>query len=218
MDQFSKAAHFIPLPKLPSARETAVTVIDHVFRMHGLPMDVVSDRGSQFVSKFWNEFCHLLGEKVSLSSGFHPQSNSETERANQDMEWVLQCLVSQNLFSWSQPFSWVEYVHNLLPVSTSLSPFEGSSGYQPPIFQNLEYEVVVPFAHAFIQKCHHTWRKARRALLWVRACTKAQVNHYLSKPPEYVVGQKVWLSSQNVPLCTFCISLVPRSIVPFTVT
>ncbi len=45
VDQFSKAAHFIPLSKLPSARETAVAVIDHVFRIHGLPTDVVSDRG-----------------------------------------------------------------------------------------------------------------------------------------------------------------------------
>ncbi len=56
VDRFLKAAHFIPLPKLPSARETAVAVIDHVFRIHGLPTDVVSDRGLQFVSKFWSEF------------------------------------------------------------------------------------------------------------------------------------------------------------------
>ncbi len=46
VDRFSKAGHFIPLPKLPSARETAVAVIDHVFRVHGLPTDVVSDRGA----------------------------------------------------------------------------------------------------------------------------------------------------------------------------
>ncbi len=52
VDRFSKATHFIPLPKLPSARETAVAVIYHVFRMHGLPTDVVSDWGPQFISKF----------------------------------------------------------------------------------------------------------------------------------------------------------------------
>ncbi len=79
VDRFSKADHFIPLLKRPSARETAVTVIDHVFCMHGLPMDVVSDRGSQFVSKFWKEFCRLLGANESLSSGFHPQSNGQTD-------------------------------------------------------------------------------------------------------------------------------------------
>ncbi len=91
VDRFSKAAHFIPLPKLASARETAVTVIDHVFYIHGLPTDVVSDRGSHFVSKFWSEFCHLLGATVSFSAGYHPQSNSQTERANQDLECTVCC-------------------------------------------------------------------------------------------------------------------------------
>ncbi len=129
VDRFSKAAHFIPLPKLPSAKETAATVVNHVFRIHGLPADVVSDRGPQFVSKFWIEFCRLLGATVSLSSGFHPQTNGQTERANQDLERVLRCLVTQNPTSWCQQLSWVEYTHNSLPVSsTGLSPFECSLG------------------------------------------------------------------------------------------
>uniref|UniRef100_A0A9J7ZNK5 Integrase catalytic domain-containing protein n=1 Tax=Cyprinus carpio carpio TaxID=630221 RepID=A0A9J7ZNK5_CYPCA len=151
VDRFSKAAHFIPLPKLPSAKEIAVTVIDLVFRLHGLPMDVVSDRGPQFVSKFWQEFCKLLGASVSLSSGFHPQSNGQTEKANQDLEKVLRCLISKNPSSWNQQLLMVEYGPNSLPVSsTGLSPFECSLGYQPPIFSSMESEVVVPSAHAFI--------------------------------------------------------------------
>ncbi len=219
VDRFSKAAHFIPLPKLPSAKETAVTVVDHVFRIHGLPMDVVSDRGPQFVSKFWRKFCRLLGASVSLSSGFHPQSNGQTEWANQDLERVLRCLVAQNPASWSQQLSWVEYAHNSLPVSsTGLSPFECSLGYQPPIFPNLESEVAVPSAHAFVQKCRHTWRRARETLLRVGARTKAQVDRHRSKPPLYVVGQKVWLSSKHIPLRSVCNKLAPKFIGPFTVT
>ncbi|KAL0147984.1 hypothetical protein M9458_056711 [Cirrhinus mrigala] len=219
VDRFSKATHFIPLPKIPSARETAVAVIDHVFRIHGLPTDVVSDRGPQFVSKFWKEFCFLLGASVSLSSGFHPQSNGQTERANQDLERMLRCMVSQNPSSWSQQLSWVEYAHNSLPVSaTGLSPFECSLGYQPPIFPSLESEVAVPSAHAFVQRCRCTWRKARHALLQVRSRTKAQADRHRSKPPVYVVGQKVWLSSKNIPLCTVCNKLAPKFIGPFTVT
>ncbi|KAG1944952.1 retrotransposable element [Pimephales promelas] len=170
VDRFSKAAHFIPLPKLPLAKETAVTIVNHVFRLHGLPIDVVSDRGPQFVSKFWREFCKLLGATVSLSSGFHPQSNGQTERANQDLERTLRCLVSKNPSSWSQQLSMVEYAHNTLPVSsTGLSPFECSVGYQPPIFPSLESEVAVPSAHAFIQRCHRTSTRARETLLQVGA-------------------------------------------------
>ncbi|XP_048027531.1 integrin alpha-M-like [Megalobrama amblycephala] len=138
VDRFSKAAHFIPLPKLPTAKETEVTVINHVFRIHGLPVDVVSDRGSQFTSKFWKEFCRLLGATVSLSSGFHPQMNGQAERANQDLERMLRCRVAQNPSSWSQQLPWVEYAHNSLPVSaTGLSPFQCSlekcSFHQPSV-------------------------------------------------------------------------------------
>ncbi|KAI2668743.1 Transposon Ty3-I Gag-Pol polyprotein [Labeo rohita] len=219
VDRFSKAAHFIPLPKLPSAKETAVTVVDHVFRLHGLPTDVVSDRGPQFVSKFWQEFCRLLGATVSLSSGFHPQSNGQTERANQDLERTLRCMVTRNPSSWSQQLSMVEYAHNSLPVSsTGLSPFECSLGYQPPIFPSLESEVAVPSAHAFIQRCHRTWTRARETLLQVGARTKAKADLHRSRPPVYVVGSKVWLSTNNIPLRSVSNKLAPKFIGPFPVT
>ncbi|KAG1964568.1 retrotransposable element [Pimephales promelas] len=219
VDRFSKAAHFIPLPKLPSAKETAVTVIDHVFRLHGLPMDVVSDRGSQFISKFWQEFCKLLGATVSLSSGYHPQSNGQSERANQDLERMLRCLVAKNPSSWSQQLSMVEYAHNSLPVSsTGLSPFKCSLGYQPPIFPSLESEVAVPSAHAFVQRCHRTWTRARETLLQAGRRMKAKADRHRSKPPVYVVGQKVWLSTKNIPLRSVSNKLAPKFIGPFPVT
>ena len=93
-------AHLIPLTKLPSARETAELFLQHVFRLHGLPTDVISDRGPQFTSVFWREFCCVVGATASLSSGFHPQSNGQTERVNQDLETTLRCLVNHNPASW----------------------------------------------------------------------------------------------------------------------
>ena len=79
IDRFSKAAHFIALPKLPSASETADLLVAHVFRLHGIPMDIVSDRGPQFTSQVWRAFCKAMGATVSLSSLYHPQTNSQTE-------------------------------------------------------------------------------------------------------------------------------------------
>lgn len=67
-----KMAHFIPLGKLPSAKETA-EVVGHRF-----PSDIVSDRGPQIISTFWKGFCQCLGATVSLSSGYHPQSNRQS--------------------------------------------------------------------------------------------------------------------------------------------
>ena len=76
---------------------------------------------------FWSEFCTLLGAKVSLSSGFHPQTNGQAERMNQEMETALRCLASRNPSSWSKHLLWVEYAHNTLPSSaTGLSPFQCS--------------------------------------------------------------------------------------------
>ena len=112
VDRFSKAAHFVALPKLPSARETAQLMIDHVFKLHGLPQDVVSDRGPQFTARFWRSFCSQLGASVSLSSGFHPETNGQTERTNQSLENTLRCLAANSPTSWSQFLPWAEYSHN----------------------------------------------------------------------------------------------------------
>lgn len=80
VDRFSKAINFIPLPKLPSARETAAIALDQVFRIHGLSVDFpVSDKGPHFVSRFWAEYCRQLGATASLSSGYHSQTNGQAE-------------------------------------------------------------------------------------------------------------------------------------------
>ncbi|KAJ7992780.1 hypothetical protein DPEC_G00282250 [Dallia pectoralis] len=94
VDRFSKLTHFVPLPKLPSARGTADLLVREVFRIHGLPCDVVSDRGPQFSSAVWKAFCTAIGATVSMSSGFHPQTNGQAERMNQKLETTLRCLVS----------------------------------------------------------------------------------------------------------------------------
>ncbi|KAL1259020.1 hypothetical protein QQF64_009597 [Cirrhinus molitorella] len=119
--------------------------------------------------------------------GFHPRTNGKTERANQDLKRALRCLVTQSPTSWCQQLPWVKYTHNSLPVSsTGLSPIECSLGYQPPLFPSMESEVAVPSAHAFVQRCHRTWTRARETPLQVRANTKAKADRHWSKPSIHV--------------------------------
>lgn len=80
IDRFSNFGDSIPLVKLLSAKETVEEQVREVFRTHGLPTD-----GTQLTA-VWKAFCHTLGASVSLTSGFHPQSNGQADWANQVME------------------------------------------------------------------------------------------------------------------------------------
>lgn len=85
-------AHFISLQKLPSAKEMAQLLVQHVFHLYGLPLHIVSNRRPQFFSVFWSEFCKLLGAAPSLSLSFLQQSNGQMERMNQDLDVALRCM------------------------------------------------------------------------------------------------------------------------------
>jgi transposase InsO family protein len=73
VDRLTKMAHFTPCSKSITAKETAQLILDGIVRLHGLPEEIVSDRGPQFASKFWHRLFELLGVDIRLSSAFHPE-------------------------------------------------------------------------------------------------------------------------------------------------
>ena len=101
VDRFSKMAHFIPLSTDTPIKEIANIFLREIWRLHGLPSSVVSDRDSRFQSKFWLEVMDALKVDVRLSMAFHPQTDGQTERVNQILEQYLRCYCSYQQDDWA---------------------------------------------------------------------------------------------------------------------
>ena len=93
VDKFSKYAHFLALAHPFSALSVAKLYLKEVYRLHGLPSSIISDRDPVFTSKLWRELFTLAGTKLCMSSAYHPQLDGQTERVNQCLETYLQCFV-----------------------------------------------------------------------------------------------------------------------------
>lgn len=133
VNQFSKACHLIPLRGLPTAMETAEMLFNHVFRNFGLPEDIASDK--RFVSRVWKTFFNLLGVTVSLSSGYQPQNDGETECKIQEIGCFLRTFCHVHLNSWNHFLTWAEYAQtSLRHPATGLTPFQCVLGFQHPLF------------------------------------------------------------------------------------
>lgn len=101
VERFSKAQHLIALPKLASETVTARLLFHHVFGIHGPPLKILSDRGPQFTFQVWMSFCLILRARSRLTSGFHPPTNGQRERLDQELENALHCLCATNPTTWS---------------------------------------------------------------------------------------------------------------------
>ena len=99
-------------------------VLREVYRHRGLPTSIVSDRGTQFVSALWKCLCKRLGVRADYSTAFHPETDGQTERANQDIETKLTAYCNE------QQDDWADYIHmnefadnNQKSSATGMTPF-----------------------------------------------------------------------------------------------
>jgi hypothetical protein len=111
VDKLTKLVHFVAYKEEVFAKEFAELYVDHVFRLHGLSREFITDRDPRFTSAFWQEVTVLHGTRPVMSSSFHPQTNGQTERVNQTLETYLRHFVSVGLNDWDL-LSRAEFAHN----------------------------------------------------------------------------------------------------------
>ena len=83
VDRLTKVAHFILIKTTYTSAKLAKIYMTRIVCLHGVPRTIVSDRGTQFTSKFCNQLHQTLGTRLEFSTAFHPQTDGQTERVNQ---------------------------------------------------------------------------------------------------------------------------------------
>lgn len=132
IDRFSRYGHFLALSHPISAKGLAQIFFDQIYRLHGLPETIVSDRDSLFVSEFWQTLFKIAGTRLQLSTAYHPQSDGSTERVNQCLEQYLRGMTSQSPKNWSAWLPAAEWWYNTTFHTTLNSPpFQVVYGLEP---------------------------------------------------------------------------------------
>ncbi|KAJ9507119.1 hypothetical protein QJQ45_004721 [Haematococcus lacustris] len=220
VDRLSKMVHFVPCRESMNAESFARLFIDNVFKHHGVPREIISDRGSHFTNHFWASIMTILGVKECKSSAYHPQSDGQTERYNRTLEEMLRHYISPAQSDWPFFLSLAEFaVNNSWQESIQSTPFLVNTGQSPltPALLELPGEVYCPTARRLsewwqsnVKQARHFMELAQRRQTYMANKGRQEV--------EYHTGQLVLLSTKNLRMKpSKAKKLLPRFIGPFKV-
>lgn len=217
-DRLSKGTIFEPMAEI-SAEAVAERFIQIFYRHHGFPHSVVSDRGTQFVGKFWKRFCQLVGIKRRLSTAYHPETDGSTERMNQNLEAYIRLFANYAQSNWAPLLTSAELaINNHDAASTGVSPFFLTHGYHLEVLQLTEETMSYPDARDPVQRAENMITKLKEAREMAQASMALAQQSYedysnRSRDPatNYKVGDKVWLDLRHIKTNRPCKKLDVRS-------
>jgi RNase H-like domain found in reverse transcriptase/Reverse transcriptase (RNA-dependent DNA polymerase)/Integrase zinc binding domain/Retroviral aspartyl protease/Ty3 transposon capsid-like protein/Integrase core domain/Chromo (CHRromatin Organisation MOdifier) domain len=133
IDKFIKYCHLIALTHPLSATTVAECFLNTVYKLHGLPSKIITDRDPIFTSHFWKDLMQRIGIKLNYSTSYHPQTDGQSEKLNQCIETYLRCMVSQSPKKWAKWLALAEWWYNTnYHTAIKTTPFEALYGYAPP--------------------------------------------------------------------------------------
>lgn len=109
VDWFAKGVWFLPFGSLPNALEVTETLFQAVFLHNGILEGILSDQGPQIILRVWNALSKKLGATVSLTSGYHPESNGQAEQSVQELGRFLWAYCHGQQHDWAELLGWAEY-------------------------------------------------------------------------------------------------------------
>ncbi|SDA02152.1 BZ3500_MvSof-1268-A1-R1_C038g00053 [Microbotryum saponariae] len=220
-DTWGKMVHLIPLPADADSELVADRYYATIFRLHGTPSAIVSDRDPKFTSQFWRALQAKVGTVLRMSTAAHPETDGSSENRIKMVTQTLRIMVSSNHEAWASRLVEAEFALNSsVAVSTSLSAFEATYGYLPRRWPTDSWSVSdVPRAEAFARIRQLRNLDVTDAIIGARLDQTHQANkHRRPDDPAFRTGSYVYLSTKNLAVPEGMKSkLLPRYIGPFRI-
>jgi hypothetical protein len=218
VDRFTKFTIIVPCSKKCTATALGDLFLKNVVCLFGTPNEIISDRGPQFIAKFWKRISELLGIRIALSSGHHPETNGQTERMNQTLEQYLRCFINKSQDNWLELLAYAQFnINNTINATTKLSPNMALMGFQPTFHPKQILENRMPDAETRIE----TIQKLQEDL---KACMKDAIRSYTTQAnrkrrpgDSFKAGDSVYLNTRYLPINVGCKKLNKKYVGPFII-
>jgi len=181
VDTVGKQSHFTETVTTVTAAGTANLYMRNVWKLHGLPRKVVSNHRPQFVAAFMKELYRLLGIEALSSTAYHPQTDGQTERVNQELEQYLCVFVGERQDDWYSLLPLAEFAYNNhVHSSTQQTPFLLDTGHHPQMgFEPHQPPSRIEAVNEFTDRMLSLhW--LRRRMTWRGTTTNTELLHPLS--------------------------------------
>jgi transposase InsO family protein len=218
VDKLTKMVHLVATTTTATAEQTARLYVDHIWKLHGVPQKVVTDRDPLFTSHFTQALCRMLGTKQAMSTAYHPQTDGQTERVNRVLEDMLRMYVSKSQTDWDEKLACAEFaINNADHSSTGTTPFMLNYGHHPYLPVTVLPQHRVPAASSFVQRIQRLIAEARQVH---RIATERQVQfaNARRRDVQFAPGDWVLLSAKNLRFKEGTPKLLPRWVGPFQVS
>ena len=191
----------------------------NVWKLHGLPRKVISDRGLQFVAAFMKELFRLLGIEATSSTAYHPQTDGQTEHVNQELEQYLRVFVGERQDDWYSLLPLAEFAYNNhVHSSTQQTPFLLDTGRHPRMgFEPHQPPSKVEAVNEFTDWMKSTLEEARSALAKAKDDMARYYNQRRAPAPLFAPGDKVYLDSSDIHMTRPSKKLSHRRLGPYSV-
>jgi len=198
VDHFTKMIRLKVTMTNLSSEGVAKIYRDEIWKIHGIPKTILSNRGPQFASKFMEDLMRVLGTKRKLSTAYHPQTDRQTERINQEIGTFLRHYVNYQQDDWTEWLATAEFAYNdKKHVAIGKMPFELNFG-RHPWKGDLMVQTELPRVEEFAKKLQESWKHAAQAMEEAQKNMKRQFNKKRRNPQGLKVGDYVWLENKNI--------------------